>query len=242
MKKILLLFLLLPTVFPALAQLETRDGGYNQIDENGTLTTPNQRRNNADSLGSDKEIPKGLHMWTVDRRFGDRQAAPLDTLSHMFMNTIFTSGLRGEYNTTGNLGAPRQARILIDRRENDRQFIFTNPYDFFIVAPDSFRFTNTLSPFTNISYNTCGDRTNGEDHFTAKFGVNAGRRIGAGFKFDYLYGRGYYSNQSTSHFNYTMYGSYIGDRYQAHLLLSTNHQKVTENGGISDDKIGRAHV
>ena len=235
MKKILLLFLLLPTVFPALAQLETRDGGYNQIDENGTLTTPNQRRNNADSLGSDKEIPKGLHMWTVDRRFGDRQAAPLDTLSHMFMNTIFTSGLRGEYNTTGNLGAPRQARILIDRRENDRQFIFTNPYDFFIVAPDSFRFTNTLSPFTNISYNTCGDRTNGEDHFTAKFGVNAGRRIGAGFKFDYLYGRGYYSNQSTSHFNYTMYGSYIGDRYQAHLLLSTNHQKVTENGGISDD-------
>ncbi|MDY5926474.1 MAG: putative porin, partial [Prevotella sp.] len=38
-----------------------------------------------------------------------------------------------------------------------------------------------------------------------------------------------------SHFNYTMYGSYLGDRYQAHLLFSTNHQKVTENGGITDD-------
>ncbi|MDY5491091.1 MAG: putative porin, partial [Prevotella sp.] len=47
--------------------------------------------------------------------------------------------------------------------------------------------------------------------------------------------RGYYQNQSTSHFNYTMYGSYLGDRYQAHLLFSTNHQKVTENGGITDD-------
>ena len=32
-----------------------------------------------------------------------------------------------------------------------------------------------------------------------------------------------------------MYGSYLGDRYQAHLLFSTNHQKVTENGGITDD-------
>ena len=32
-----------------------------------------------------------------------------------------------------------------------------------------------------------------------------------------------------------MYGSYIGDHYQAHLLLSTNHQKVTENGGITND-------
>ena len=32
-----------------------------------------------------------------------------------------------------------------------------------------------------------------------------------------------------------MYGSYLGDHYQAHLLMSTNHQKVSENGGITDD-------
>jgi hypothetical protein len=33
-----------------------------------------------------------------------------------------------------------------------------------------------------------------------------------------------------------MYGSYLGDRYQAHLLFSLNHQKVTENGGITNDE------
>lgn len=32
-----------------------------------------------------------------------------------------------------------------------------------------------------------------------------------------------------------MWGSYIGDRYQAHLLFSTLHQKATENGGITND-------
>ena len=32
-----------------------------------------------------------------------------------------------------------------------------------------------------------------------------------------------------------MHASYLGERYQAHLLLSTNHQKVTENGGITND-------
>ena len=53
--------------------------------------------------------------------------------------------------------------------------------------------------------------------------------------FDYLYGRGYYSNQSTSHFNYTLYGSYLGDRYQAHFVASTYHQKVAENGGVTND-------
>ncbi|MBM6992607.1 MAG: putative porin [Prevotella sp.] len=234
MRKYILSLLFWFTVYPIYAQVVETDG-YNQIDESGNITRQGQKRNNADSLGSDKEIPKGIYVWTVDRRFGDRRPAVPDTLSHMYMNSIFTEGLRGEYNTTGNLGSPRQARIFIDRRDESRNFLFTNPYDFFITPVEDFQFTNTLSPFTNLSYNNCGDRTNGEDHFTARFGVNASKKIGAGFKFDYLYGRGYYSSQSTSHFNYTMYGSYIGDRYQAHILASTNHQKVTENGGITDD-------
>ncbi len=151
------------------------------------------------------------------------------------MNTIFTTGMRGEYSSTGNLGAPRYNRIFIDNAA-PQQFMFTQPYDFFITPVDKFLFTNTLSPLTNITYNECGDRTNGEDHLKAQFAVNAGKRLGVGFKFDYIYGRGYYQNQSTSHFNYTMYASYLGDRYNAHLLLSTNHQKVTENGGITDDR------
>lgn len=206
---------------------------FNQMDEDGNVTR-RSTKHNADSLGTDKEIPKGIKVWTVDERFGDIRKAELDTLPHMFMNTIFGTGLRGEYNTLGNVGTPRINRVFIDRQD-DGQFLFTQPYDYFVKPVSTFHFTNTLSPFTNLTYNTAGNRTNGEDHFTAKFGVNAGKRLGVGFNFDYIYGRGYYQNQSTSHFNYTMYGSYLGDRYQAHLLFSTNHQKVTENGGITDD-------
>ena len=189
----------------------------------------------ADSLGTDKEIPKGIKVWTVDQRFGDRRQAELDTMSYMYPNTIFTTGLRGEYNTTGNLGAPRINRIFINRADTD-QFLFTQPYDYIVSPVDQFHFTNTLSPFTNLDYNTAGNRTNGEDHFKAKFAVNAGKRLGVGFNVDYLYGRGFYSSQSTSHFKYLMYGSYIGDRYQAHLIFSTITQKVTENGGITNDE------
>ena len=206
---------------------------FNQMDEDGNVTR-RSTKHNAGSLGTDKEIPKGIKVWTVDERFGDIRKAELDTVPHMFMNTIFGTGLRGEYNTLGNVGTPRINRVFIDRQD-DGQFLFTQPYDYFVKPVSTFHFTNTLSPFTNLTYNTAGNRTNGEDHFTAKFGVNAGKRLGVGFNFDYIYGRGYYQNQSTSHFNYTMYGSYLGDRYQAHLLFSTNHQKVTENGGITDD-------
>lgn len=236
MKKYLcsVLFLWLAVVQASAQVPRVRTNDYNSMDPNGNVATANDRRNRADSTSSHKEIPKGIYVWTVDSRFGDRKAAQLDTLSHMYMNTIFTSGLRGEYNTTGNLGSPRQARVFVDRQVGS-QFLFTDPYDYFITPVSDFHFTNTLSPFTNLTYNNCGDRTNGEDHFTAKFGVNAGKRLSVGFKFDYLYGRGYYDSQSTSHFDYTMYGSYLGDRYQAHLLMSTNHQKVTENGGITND-------
>lgn len=227
---LIMFFAMLP--FIGWAQIGNYDN-YNEMDDNGNFRQRSSRQN-VDSLGTDKEIPKGLKVWTVDSKFGDIRKAEPDTLSHMYMNSIFTTGKYGEYNTLGNVGSPRISRIFIDRNE-DGQFIFTHPYDFFVKSVDTFHFTNTLSPFTNLNYNTCGNRTNGEDHLTAKFGVNSGKRLGVGFNFDYIYGRGFYQNQSTSHFNYTMYGSYLGDRYQAHVLMSTNHQKVTENGGITND-------
>ncbi len=192
-------------------------------------------RNSGDSTHTNKEIPRGMKVWTVDRLFGDRIYAEPDTAHHLFMNTIFTNGLYGEYNNLGNLGSPRLNRIVIDRFQGD-DFIFAQPYDFFITQPDEFHFTNTLSPITNLSYNTCGSGNYGEDHLTALFATNAGKKLGVGMKFDYIYGKGYYQNSNTAHFNYSIYGSYIGDRYNAHLLVSLNHQKVHENGGITNDE------
>ena len=232
MKKILsFIILAFLSASPLWAQFDT--GDYNSMGPDGVVN--NQRnRQGGDSLGTDKEIPEGIHVWTVDPRFGDRVEAKPDTVSHMFMNSIFTTGMRSEYNSTGNLGAPRQARLFIDRMENNN-FIFVNPYDYVVTPVEKFQFTNTLSPLTNISYNNCGNRTNGEDHFKTKFAVNAGKRLGIGFLIDYIYGRGYYNAQSTSHFKAALYGSYMGERYQAHLLFNTLHEKVTENGGITSE-------
>lgn len=208
------------------------DFNYN---EDSQFRPQTNRKVNTDSLGSDKEIPKGIRVWTVDERFGDTKAAVVDTLQHMYMNSTFTEGLRGEYNTLGNMGTARLNRIFIDRRNTQGNFIFTEPYDYIVNPVSDFHFTNTYSPITNITLNSCGDKVTGEDDFKAMFAVNANKRLGAGFRFDYKYGRGYYNAQSTSHFKYTMRASYLGDRYQAHFLFSTNHEKMTENGGITND-------
>ena len=223
---LLLLFL----AIPAMAQDNTfYDDGFSVTDN---TFNPNRA---LDSLKTKHvKVPKGLYLWTIDDHFGDRTTAAPDTAQHLFMNSIFTTGRYGEYNTTGNLGAPRIARIATDR--DYTSFGFTDVLSYFITPPTALRFTNTLSPITNLSFNSCGDRTNGEDHLKALFAANINREAGFGFKFDYAYGRGYYQNQSTALFDYTMWGSYIGQRYNAHVIFSFDHLKVTENGGITNDE------
>lgn len=216
---------------------------YNEMDEDGFITQRNEfgdangsfNPNKRDSLGNkNKEVPKGLWVWTVDRRFGDITPALPDTMPHLYQNSIYATGLYGEYNTTGNNFTPRLSRIFIDRPKIG-DFFFTDTYSYMTKEPDEFLFTNTLSPYTNISYDNCGDKQNGEDHIDAKFAVNANKRLGVGFDLDYYYARGYYLNQNTSHFRGTLYGSYRGDRYQMHLMASAYHRKATENGGITND-------
>ena len=212
---------------------------YNQMDESGTITrrtdNGNFNKHNTDTTKKDKEIPKGFRMWTVDRKFGDVIPTASDTIHHLFMNTTFNTGVYGEYNTTGNNYTPRLSRIFVNRAESS-SFIFTEPYSFFNKQPDEFLFINTLSPYTCVTYDNCGDKQFGEDRFIAKFAVNANKRLGVGFDLNYDYARGYFSDQNIAHFNGSLFGSYIGDRYQMHALVMFNHQKATENGGITEDE------
>ncbi|MDD6894394.1 MAG: hypothetical protein PUD51_00815 [Prevotellaceae bacterium] len=235
MRRFLTIVAALVAVFMANAQ------NFQQIDPNGNgmmngngTTNRNFNKHNNDTT-KNKEVPKGLRVWTIDRRFGDVFAATPDTLQHLFMNSIFNTGKYGEYNTIGNNYSPRINRIVIDRPLTD-QFAFVQPYDYVTFQPDTYHFTNTLSPLTNIKYDNCGNKTNGEDHIDAKFSVNANKRLGVGFDLNYSYARGFYANQSTSHFGALLYGSYDGDRYKMHTMFSTYHRKAAENGGLTSDE------
>ena len=215
---------------------------YQQMDAYGNITqvdpnNPNSGNfnpNNRDSIHSNKEVPKGVWAWTVDRKYGDITPTPLDTMPHLYQNAILSTGLYGEYNTLGNNFSARQSRIFIDRK-NPSEFFFTDGYSFSRVEPEDFHFLNTLSPYTNLSYDECGNQQHGDDHIRAKFAVNANKRLGIGFDLNYQYARGYYLNQNVSHFRATLFASYRGDRYQMHFLSSFYQHKTNENGGIVSD-------
>ena len=178
---------------------------------------------------------RGIRVWTINDASGLSDSVAVDTTSHAFQNTTFTTGTKGFYNSLGNLGSPRKSKLYSLRPEMT-DYIFIQPYDFFIKDINTFHFTNTYSPITNITYHECGDSDNGEDHLVAKYATNINKDAGIGFNIDYIYGRGYYDNQSTADFGFNLYGSIIKDRYKAHMLIFANYIKTHENGGITDDE------
>ena len=208
---------------------------YNQIDEEGNVSRRNDNFNkHSNDTTRNKEIPKGFYTWTIDRTTGDIIPAIPDTVPHLFMNTTFNSGMYGEYNHTGSNYTARQSRIFLNRPTTDIYF-FSQPYSFVEKRPDNLLFMNTLSPYTTILYDNCGDKSSGEDHIDAKFAVNANKRLNFGFDLEYAYARGYFQNQNQSHFNATLFSSYIGDKYIMHAYFNACHQKAEENGGIEND-------
>ena len=189
-----------------------------------------------------KDVPEGIYAWTVDPRFGSIRPADYDTIPHGFQNENATDGPRGHYNYTGNLSAPRISRLFTGQGYDMQQapFIFFRPYDYFLRPTGEWLFTNTKSPFTNMTYHSCGNKTNGEDRLTALFSVNSGKKLGFGGRADYAYGRGYYEGQSTAHFDGALFASYLGEQYKLHVYAKRLFLKTRENGGIeNDDYINR---
>ncbi len=180
-------------------------------------------------------IPIGLYSWKVTRRLGNIVPVKVDTLQTGFQNTNDTGGPTGQYNYLGNLGSPRLSRIFFNRKE-ESQFFFTDPYDFSVLRPEDVTFTNTLSPFTNLTYYKSFNSRNSEERFKSYFAINANKKLGFGFYIDYLYGRGLYSNQSTAFFNGGLFSSYRGDKYDMHFIFNNDNLKMRENGGITDDR------
>lgn len=189
-----------------------------------------------DTTKSEKvTAPKEIHQWHIDELMGTPIPVNADTLPHLYQNWHMTEGMNGEYNFLGNMGTPRQSRIFFNR-PSDTQYNFLAPYDYFVVRPGELFFTDTKSPYTNLSYNESGDKVTGDDRFRAYFATNAGKKFGVGFLFDYLYGRGRYDNQSTAFMNFSLFSYYRSDKYNYHLLASRYHIKMGENGGITDDE------
>lgn len=183
---------------------------------------------------SGDKVPTEVHAWVVDEVFGNKTVIHVDTLTHAYQNNSLSEGMRGEYNTLGNLGSPRINRIFIERQKSEN-FIFLNPFDQFYTRTENFRHFNTKSPYMNVSYNLCGSKTTGYDNVAVVYTQNVGKKVNFGAQYKYMYGQGYYNSQHTGFMNSSAWASYNSDRYELHFQFHHNYMKMAENGGISDE-------
>lgn len=234
MRRILLTYIFLSVLGLLTVQAQQPFNTLDNRDRYGNQVDPSTQPDSLDTSTDVQSIPPKLYMWQLSEILGNRTIVPADTLALNFQNTNLVGGMTGEYNFLGNLGSPRLSRIFFNR-QNDEPTIFMAPYSSFFVRPDQVFFTNSNVPYTNLTYYKAGNKVNGEERFKSYFSVNVNKRLAFGFNFDYLYGRGYYANQSTSHFNAGIFGSYIGERYQLQAVYNNFFMKMNENGGIAND-------
>ena len=234
MRRILLTYILLFVLGLLEVQAQQPFNTLDNRDRYGNQVDPSTQPDSLDTGTDVQSIPPKLYMWKLSETLGNRTIVPADTLALNFQNTNLVGGMTGEYNFLGNLGSPRLSRIFFNRQD-DEPTLFMAPYSSFFVRPDQVFFTNSNVPYTNLTYYKAGNKVNGEERFKSYFSVNVNKRLAFGFNFDYLYGRGYYANQSTSHFNAGLFGSYIGERYQIQAVYNNFFMKMNENGGIAND-------
>ena len=234
MRRILLTYILLFVLGSLAVQAQQPFNTLDNRDRYGNQVDPSTQPDSLDTGTDVQSIPPKLYMWQLSETLGNRTIVPADTLALNFQNTNLVGGMTEEYNFLGNLGSPRLSRIFFNRQD-DEPTLFMAPYSSFFVRPDQVFFTNSNVPYTNLTYYKAGNKVNGEERFKSYFSVNVNKRLAFGFNFDYLYGRGYYANQSTSHFNAGLFGSYIGERYQIQAVYNNFFMKMNENGGIAND-------
>lgn len=182
-----------------------------------------------------KVVPNDIRAWTIDETFGNMHPVDVDTLMNLFYNDYLSEGRTGHYNSLSNLGSPRYSRIFSERPVTP-QFMFTEPFDQFFVTTDRFRHYDTKSPFMNITYTNCGSKQTGDDNIKVIYTNSANKHFNLGGIFDYMYGQGFYSNQSTSFMNASGWANYRNERYDFHFYYQHNFMKMGESGGIIDEK------
>lgn len=238
--RILLLIVIILSIYPACemyAQYPVTGNQYNNgmYDPNNPFADENGLANDSTPKVNAESIPVHVEMWKIIDQLGNTKPIDVDTTTYYYYNTCLTEGLRNNYNYLGNLGSPRMSRYFPEQ-SSDNEFIFITPYSAFYQPVGSVRFVDTKSPYTNLDYYRGGNKHEGEERFKTYFGVNATKRLSFGFNVDYLYGRGLYSKQSTSHINGGVFGSYRGDKYDMSVVFNYFRIKMRENGGISDDR------
>lgn len=215
-KYILLLYLVMLIALPALSQDIVSDVSGKEL------------------VKSKKVKIEPSYAWSITEPLGLQYESTIDTLMLNYYKSFIPSHQSLAWATTGNFGASGQNQIFFERKPTS-DFFFQDAILSWLPTVETQRYYNTRIPMTLISYSTGGNKYSNQDRTQVLFSGNVGKKIEVGGAIDYIYSKGSYNYQADKNFRWSLFGSYMGDRYEMQTFFNSYNYLGKENGGITDD-------
>ena len=134
---------------------------------------------------------------------------------------------------TGNIASPATSACFpeIPALTDDLFIRYFEPY---IFVPDRQVYYRARSPFTQGTYTSAGTKINQEQIMDIIHTQNINKYFNAGLLFNVLSGEGQYTFQRNKKKSFSLFSSYIRDRYAGFAHVSWNNIFEQENGGVMD--------
>lgn len=191
-----------------------------------------QEENKMDSLGYD-DVESVIKSWKLVDYSTRKSFVKLDTLlgqQHTY-NPIFRTSISNSY--LGNLGSPYKSNIYMDRIGNE-DFHFFNNYRAYMQKPEDIVFFNTTTPYTSLYYETGGPKGRSENLLRVLQTQNITPDWNFGISYNLISSDGQYQNQKTKLYDFTLFSSYVKERYSLNFVVNQNSISNEENGGVDD--------
>ena len=174
------------------------------------------------------------YAWKISEPLGLHYEATIDTLFLNYHKAAVPSHVSNAWATTGNFGASGQNQIFFERKPIS-EFFFRDAVENWLPSVATQHYFNTRIPMTLISHNTGGNKYSNQDRTQVLFSGNVDKRLQLGGAIDYIYSKGSYNYQADKNFRWSLFGSYIGDRYEMQTFFNSFKYTGQENGGITND-------
>lgn len=179
-------------------------------------------------------IKREVKTWVLVDMESLSDTIPVDTLSAGFQLHNPVDKISPANVQLGNLGAPWQT-AMVSEMPIYTQFLFSKNLSNNFSEPEMWRYYNTRTPYTNLTYTSAGPKRRSEDAVKVLFTQNVNKNWNLGFKYDLISSIGRYDAQKVENRNFRFFSSYKGEKYAIYANYLYNKSDQLENGGIVDD-------
>ncbi|MGQ1946024.1 putative porin [Geofilum sp. OHC36d9] len=220
-------------------------GGKAQISLQRDASAQNKSRGgglSANQTGNEEGQPSApvvaikhvVKNWRVTNSGSLVDSVEVDTLSLGFQVYRPVSRIALANVQLGNIGAAWQP-AMVSLLPVYNKFLFSRSLSDNFSTPDTWKYYNTRTPYTNIYYQYSPPKRRSEEVVKVLFTQNVNKNWNVGFNYDLISSIGKYEAQQVDNRHFRFFSSYSGEKYSIlgdYVYNKTDH---LENGGIIDE-------